>query len=282
MLGFLKQKLLDAVQQKLGDEDCPSCGKKFRPFAGEKLTAWDQRTNCPHCGQSVSLQSVLKAGEEEDANLRGPFSRPEESRIERSELADGSVFFHIPAPGPGNVGCLLGFALFWNVFSGFYLVMLILHRSPAADGQPWWLVAIFPLAGVGLLYAALRGAYASHLLYLGPELVRMQRKFLWRKNHDLPTAAIETVRKSVFYTQNKRPVHGIEIAGRGRSIRFGSALFDEEQDWICWEIRQFLREKAGVAIAELGRAPVAEDEAEIDSDEPEAELGDPEKERGKE
>jgi len=106
-------------------------------------------------------------------------------------------------------------------------------------------IAIF--IGLALAYTGLRTRFATHLLYLGPEFVRLQRTLFARKtNYDLPTAEIVHVKQAEFYRQNYRPVHGIEISAGKRRIRFGSTLSPDEKGWLCQEIRNFVRARGAV------------------------------------
>ncbi len=65
--------------------------------------------------------------------------------------------------------------------------------------------------------------------------------------------AIDSVAQSVFYLKNEMPVHGIEIRGRKRRLRFGSGLSTEEKSWLVGSLR---REIFGPVVASPNPTPV--------------------------
>ena len=111
--------------------------------------------------------------------------------------------------------------------------------------MPWFVVlyfAVFLLVGIRFAYAALRTRFASHLLYLSPEFIRIQRQLFGKsKNIDLVTSNVTTVHKAEFYRHDYQPVYGIEIKSNSGKIRFGSILTEDEKNWLCWEIREFIK-----------------------------------------
>lgn len=249
MFGELKKQLLTSLAAAAKEVVCEKCGRRFRPFAGQELSSFADLKNasCPHCGHHMPTVHIAHAAKDAGANPPGPFTRPEESRIERRPVSASELLFYIPATG--RWGGLLFFAIFWNAIA-WTVFLVFAFRAPSEEdiAVPAFVTAIFPVIGIGLAYMAARTRFAIHLLYLSPELVRLQRTlFRHSKNHDLPAAEIVHVKKAEFYRQNYRPVYGIEIAATKRKIRFGSMLTDDEKNWLCWEIREFLRSQ-GVAL----------------------------------
>lgn len=244
MLSALNHRLLAFAKAKVKPVTCPNCGNQFTPFADREIVSWSDfagTTPCPHCGHAYSLQS----SEAEELAPSGPLPQPEGSRIEKKPVAEGQGLYYIPASGSGN-GLLL-FAVLWNGFLAFCLAFIlraILSGKSTGNPFPFMLFLIpFIAVGVGMAYAGLRAKYATHLLFLGPEFVRLQRQLFRRsKTYNLTTSEIDHVEQKEFYQQNYKPVYGIEIGAGKRRIRFGSALTNDEKRWLCAEIREFLRE----------------------------------------
>jgi hypothetical protein len=102
-------------------------------------------------------------------------------------------------------------------------------------------ITVFAAVGLALIYGGLRQKFASHLLYLSSDLIRIQRRLIFRSTYDLKPEDVLHVKLVEAYSQNDRKVYGIEIGAGLRQIRFGSALRDDEKQWLAWEIRDFLR-----------------------------------------
>jgi hypothetical protein len=171
----------------------------------------------------------------------GPFEKPAQTKIERKPVSDTEVVFYIPASR--RWGGILFFSIFWNAVSWTILLAFLLGGK-ASHAPPFALaiITLFPLVGIGMGYAALRTRFAVHLLYLGPDRIRLQRQFFaHKKNFDLATSRVTSVRKVQFYQQNYQPVYGVAIKSPDGKIRFGSILTDDEKNWLCWEIREFVK-----------------------------------------
>jgi hypothetical protein len=244
MFGALKKKLLAAAKAAAMERPCPNCGQKFKPFADRELTSWsdfNQPCTCPNCGQSFTLQELTRSPDDQKANPKGPFARPFESRIDRRQPAPHQLEFHIPPRG--RWGAWLFLAIFWNIISWpIFLGFVGTIGTPKFKLPPLLWMSVFVIAGIGLIYVALRHRYGSTLLELTPETIRLQRALLGtRKNHKVPTSEVRNVSKVQFYSQNYQPVYGIEINASRRRLRFGTALSDDEKNWLCWEIQEFVR-----------------------------------------
>jgi hypothetical protein len=57
---------------------------------------------------------------------------------------------------------------------------------------------------------------------------------------------VRRVSKVEFYKLYGQPVFGIVIETGDDCLRFGTTLSDEERDWLCWEIEEFVR-RAGTS-----------------------------------
>jgi len=241
MFDGLKKQSLKWLGEKMKDFTCPQCGHTFRPFEEHELTSWNDNIVCPQCGHSVPLKESLSVQNEVKINPPGPVAQPPGTRIERKPVSDMELLFYIPASG--RWGGMLFFAVFWNAISWTIFPAFLLGESHSHI--PWvaaLFTGLFPLIGVGMAYAALRTRFAVHLLYLGPDRIRLQRQLFGRKkNFDLTTSRVESVQKMEFYQQNYQPVYGVEIKATDGKIRFGSALTEAEKNWLCWEIREFVK-----------------------------------------
>lgn len=221
---------------------CPECGFKFQPFLGGNIpTSWQEKIVCPQCGHGVPMSSVMKVQRDVKVNPPGPFEQPSQTKIERKQVSESELLFYLPASG--KWGFPLFFAIVWNAISWPAFTTAFLS---VVHGKERWsillFVAIFPLVGAGVAYWSLRSRFAVHLLYLSPDRIRLQRQlFGRRKNFDLMTSRVDSVRKVEFYQQNYQPVYGIEIKSPDGKIRFGSLLSDNEKNWLCWEIREFMK-----------------------------------------
>ena len=253
MARSFKKMALDLAQRAMKSVACPKCGTTFTPFAGRELTKFSElqeRVPCPKCGHAFAMIAISGSGTAEaNANPPGPFAKPVDSRIEM--VSDpGEWRFNIPRSKGGWT--LLVFAIIWNAFTVPIAAGFFMMRGKSHDGPPVLLVALFPAAGAVLLYWALRLKLATHVLTLSPQVVRLRRLFLLRRNYEVPTHEVGSVRKTVFYTQNHKPVFGIEITAGNRRIRFGSQLTDGEKNWIAWQIRDFARSRGAPLPAESG------------------------------
>ena len=233
---------------------CPKCGFQFKPFADHTFTRFSEimgRFPCPKCGKHFGIGEDAKSARDAGRfNPPGPFTQPASSRIERSMPSVHELLFYIPPSGRG--GALLAMAILWNgviLTIAISALMAVLRgglRPPVGAAA---MVSVFVLVGLGIAYAAVRQKYASHLLYLSPDTVRMQRLLLFRSTYDLKPEEILHVKLVEFYTQNDLPITGIEIGGGLRQIRFGSALEDDEKNWLAWEIRNFLLQHGALQLA---------------------------------
>jgi len=251
MIARAKKQLVNALAAGVKRIECRNCKKRFHPFAGRELTTFadlNQEVSCPQCGKPVRLIGAVAAAPDGVLEPEEPMTQPRDSRIERRPVSEHEVLFYLPASG--TWGVWLFFAGFWNLLAWpiFLVVAHVCLVKREADLITLLVTAIFPIIGLALAYTALRTRFATHLLYLGPEFVRLQRTLFAREtNYDLPTAEIVHVKQAEFYRQNYRPVHGIEISAGKRRIRFGSSLSPDEKGWLCHEIRNFVRAR-GAAV----------------------------------
>lgn len=244
MFGALKKKLLAAAKAAAMERPCPNCGQKFKPFSDREFTSWsdfNQPCTCPKCGHAYTIEELARKPEDQEANPKGPFARPHESLIECRQPAPHQLTFYIPPRGRWGIWLFL--AIFWNFISWpIFLGFLASIGTPQFKLQPLLVTSVFVIGGLLLIIVALRHRYGSTTLELTPETIRLQRGlFGTRRNYEVLTAEVRSVSKTVFYTQNYQPVYGIQIEAFRRRLRFGSALSDDEKNWFCWEIQEFVR-----------------------------------------
>jgi hypothetical protein len=245
VFSTLNQRLIALAKSRTKPITCVECGQTFKPFAGQEIVGWTDfltPAQCPACGHEVQLFRDLtgRAGDIPPPAVTPP--QPDESRITRRDISPAERLYLLPASG--NNGFLV-FAVLWNGILLLILGMLLFGDSGTPRNSSGTLLFLSPLfmVGVVLAYAAVRTKYAVHLLFLGPEFIRLQRQLFGRKkDHQLSTRNVTGVELREFYQQNYQPVHGIEIAAGRKRIRFGSAMAPEEKHWLCAEIRDFLRE----------------------------------------
>ena len=182
-------------------------------------------------------------------NPPGPFEQPKGSRIERIQPSPDTLIYHVPRGRRGVP--LIVFGVFWNLFilPLFYFVVVKGGGLPKEVVVPRVIISAMAVAGLIALYIGLRQRLSSYLLYLSPEFVRLRRRFILARNHDLPTRAIQSVGCVEAYStesgSDRAPVTHVtfmlELRAGSRTVRFGSGLEEAEQHWLAWEIREYLR-----------------------------------------
>ena len=254
MFAALSLKLLNSLRRFAATVKCPKCGHAFKPGADREFASWGEflgRLPCPKCG--------FRFGIGEDSGSRkqnppGPFLQPKNSRIQPRVVADREQVFDIPPSG--NWGGMLAIAIIWNLFIPplfFYMVVLGKWR----ERGPEIFISVFFLAGLMLAYGALRHRFGSFVLFLGPEIVRLQRSFLLRKNQTLPTMNIESVRRIVAFAHSTGgedseridlPTYCIEVRAGIRLFQFGAGVLPADQHWLAWTIRDHIRRCGGTGL----------------------------------
>jgi hypothetical protein len=257
------ERLIALAKSRMRAISCTGCGHTFKPFADQEIVSLSDLigpATCPTCGREAQVFHLSEAGSEE-ALVRDELPpKPDDLRITRRDVSASERLYHVPASGKG--GFLLFFAAVWNGMLVFMGVMVLAGSSETPAISPMTGVFLLPflLVGITVAYLALRAKYAVHLLFLGNEFIRLQRQLFGRTtDYQLSTAEITGVELKVFYQENYRPVHGIEIVAGKKKIRFGSALKAAEKQWLCAEIREYLRAAGNVSMADGGAEPRAEE-----------------------
>jgi hypothetical protein len=256
MFPSLKKRLLAFAQARVRPVDCPHCRHRFQPFTDrplESFAEFSRPCRCPKCGREFVWTDRFKA-EPGSPQRSSPAQQPADSRIERRPVSKSELLYYIPASG--RSGCMFMLAAFWTIFSLVAFGSAIYRALALDDGPgPIFIAGFFVAVGGGLTYIAARHRYATHLLYLSAETVRLQRTLLRKRTYVLPADGLTHVKRVEIYTQNYQPVYAIEIgSAEGKRIRFGSAMTDAEKDWLCADINEFLR-KIGRPARFQGIAP---------------------------
>ena len=258
MLSWLLTKTLNSLRRFAVPVKCASCGHKFVPFADEELRDWRQlmgRFPCPKCGYRFGIGEDAEQARD---NPPGPFDQPQESRIERRELADGSLLFYLPPSG--HWGGLLLFTFIWTlgIMPLFYKDMIQHTMFPREVLGPHIFLCVFAAVGVVLIYASFHQRFASYLVHLGPEYFRLRHNFILRTTKVVPNAAIDSIWRVTAYSnatarrgsRQTATAFTLELRAGMKVVRFGSALSPDEQHWLAAEIRTYLRAHGATEMSE--------------------------------
>ncbi len=167
---------------------------------------------------------------------------PEGSTIEVVEATASRLVLFIPAGAKRGreLGC---FGLIWTT-----MLTVITAAFANGVGQPGGpgataLLFLVPfwLAGLGMLYFALRMRHTRTLLLVDPSRAVLQQTFLGRtrtREAELTPGDGATLVES--YRQNDVPVDAVCLKGTPASLRFGTPLEPREKAWLVDRINRFL------------------------------------------
>jgi hypothetical protein len=119
---------------------------------------------------------------------------------------------------------------------------------------PRVIVSLFALAGIGLLGVMFSQRFATYLLHVGPQQVRLRRSFIIPKVQTMATQDIESVWRVKAYSHSSGDggdtVFDIQIGAGFKRLRFGGSLPSADQHWLAWELREYLRTHGATKIPE--------------------------------
>jgi len=137
----------------------------------------------------------------------------------------------------GTAFFFLFFALFWNALSWTMFTVALFQ----GELFPVLFLLIFVTVGIGLALAALYGFFGEFSLLADRSACRaVWTLFNWKRTKSLATSSITAVTEEVVYTKNYVPVYGVGLKSGSQTLKFGSALTEEERKWIVGELRHFL------------------------------------------
>ena len=178
-----------------------------------------------------------------ETNPDGPFPKPPGSRVEFRQNGPEQIAFYLPpAERSGWIPWIFA-PVIWSAITLPYFLWVLATMGPNALWRPssLFISLLVVAAGLGLTYAVVRYFFSSTWLELNPERICFRRTLFGRnRSRNIPLAEVKRVWKVAFYSINYQPVYGIEIKARRRKIRFGSSLSEDEKNWLCWEIGEFV------------------------------------------
>jgi hypothetical protein len=268
------------------DFTCPACHADIEPDLVERTG----QARCPFCGADLSNLGLPEPamadvpGEMPDAAETPPTGEstralapvPAGSRIRIVESTADRLVLFIP-PGGKNLIGLGFFALVWNLFLTVFTSLWIVGavrgvnqgpKAPLVEIIPFF--GLFWAAGLGMGWFWLRGRFERTFLLLDRERIVIQRILLGRKRLD--ETALGTAPRAALvesYQQNDKPVNRVEVTGANKAAKFGTALGDDEKDWLVDWINDFL----GVPTGDEPKDAEKEDD-EPDDDEADEADGD--------
>lgn len=247
---FLERK----IRKNKSPLPCPQCQGVVQLPHRLNEALWDMLVTCPHCGHAAPLMEFAtdqsKTPEEKLAEGRIAPTPPAATRITVEDTGSTRIW---TLPAKGGCNFLLGFGTLWFLFSSAFMVAILFSISEGSLVPPLAFISVFVLIGLGLIYGGLSQNYAHHVLIVDAVELVHERRMLGRiKRKSLPRDDISSVELVVFYSENYKPVHGIEIKAGRRKIRFGSGLTPQEKAWLCEELRNAvnLRHRSATPPAE--------------------------------
>ena len=230
------RKFVRTLANRKGKATCPECG------ASNPMGLDQEVITCSQCGfrGSVMEWSLRKLMPERTTPQADADHPPADTKITRKEPKPGTTAWEVPPSG--RSGGMLAFAILWTGFITVWTSYAVFAASDSSDPDsilfplfsiPFWAI------GLGMLYFALRGKYAWHLILIDDRTVVLARSFFKRTTRkSLSRRALTSIDLKEFYQQNYTPVYGIEIRGREGKLRFGTTLTEEEKRWLVADLRR--------------------------------------------
>lgn len=232
---------------------CPDCRAEISPDLEQKAGA----ARCPFCGANVAALLPAPSGEgtsllddepgHETVSLR---PRPEGSRIEIADSTSDRLLFYIPGTPNPRARSLGFFALLWNsiisVISFMMLRQAMFGGVRGRNADPGWgvvpFLGIFWIAGVVLLYGWLRLRFGKTIVLLEEHRIVIQQVlFRYKKIREWTLTDKSSASLISSYEENKRPVYAVAVSTTTTDAKFGSALSDQEKDWLVDMLNTFLQ-----------------------------------------
>jgi uncharacterized Zn finger protein (UPF0148 family) len=240
---------------------CPDCQAAIEADLIEKTG----RAECPFCGGDLSTiglpqraatrashragdKSVLDQG---TSGGRGRITRPlpplpKKSAIAVVESTPDRLVLFIPGGNKQSAGFGL-FAVLWNGFMSVFTILMTtaILNDKGGDAPP--LAVLIPFLslfwgiGLGLAFFWLKFNFERTIILLDRDRIVIQKTFFGRKRLDEtslgPKSRAELVES---YRQNDIPVDRVEVRGDSGTAKFGTALGEQEKNWLVDRINEFL------------------------------------------
>jgi|GEM_PF-1010412 len=242
----------------MAEYSCPKCRAEIQDDLIETTGA----AVCPFCGADLSELGLPEpsvsdaAGDEPEKSFSDSDAPritrklpplPAKSRINVVEASDDRLVLFLPGGGKNatGLGC---FALMWNLFMCVFTPPWFLGVFQGAgnnNGPPILVLigflSLFWAVGLGMAWFWLKMKYERTYILLERHRLVVQKVLFNRKRIDettlMPDSRAELVEA---YKQNDVPVYRIEVKGQDRPAKFGTALADEEKNWIVDRINELL------------------------------------------
>lgn len=220
---------------------CARCHEPFPKESTARIMTLATLVTCANCGYEVTGGDLM-SGEgprEVDLNPRGPFSQPSESQVTCTRPHDDVLVIEVPADD-GFDG-VVSMAVIWNAIS-WLAFLAFLAKAPT---EPVWLL-LFPFLLVGIFFAvkAVRRNRSRDLLTLDRNGISFSRSFCLKTSTKRIIDLQVVHRIGVLVMQRRHgpePVYGVELKGKRSRIRLGSTLSEDDQIWLCSEVKDFVK-----------------------------------------
>jgi uncharacterized protein YbaR (Trm112 family) len=227
---------------------CPKCRAAINP----DLVDDSGRVECPFCGNDWSLLDQPVAPAEPFAPGAIPGDVPDRSQglsqavaplppasqIKVVEEDHDRLVIYIAGGGKTatGLGC---FATMWNGFMVIFTPLMFIQEGWRLDLVAF--LGLFWAIGLGIAFIWMKMKYERTFLLLDRDRLVIQRVLFNRKwVQETALAAGSRAVLDSSYQQNDEPVYHIEVQGKSRAAKFGTALSNEEKDWLVDRINDFL------------------------------------------
>lgn len=225
---------------------CPSCQAEI---AVADVNVGQGIALCRACNQVCRLADLAAAAPPPRQ------TKPAGTRIELAEIGERLV---VSLPRGMNKGIglvLLAVGGLWTLGTCGHLLSTLLglvfadgsvHPKDPGTGIDWSAVVggvFFAAIGLAILASGIYVLTVRIALSIDRDSVTLVRAAFGREWASVrPTANATTVRRVERYKQNDQPIYGVGIDfSGGGTLKIGSALSNQELDWLCSELAHALR-----------------------------------------
>lgn len=128
------------------------------------------------------------------------------------------------------------FAIVWNVFIGIGTCVSLQQQGP-----PFAFLAVFWVGGFGLGYVWLHLRFARTIILLERDRIVVKKLLPWfEKVRERRLKADSEAELVLCFSEGDRPIYSVSVSTDEGAAKFGTALSDEEKEWLVWRIDTFL------------------------------------------